>query len=88
MSTTPGGDWAPGHHRRVIGQRARLLPIGTSVQGVGTLAHQPVKCRRTGLSELLDGSGVETVDGDGDHMINWIIGILGRMIICGVRKDR
>src|SRR4051794_24049096 len=88
MATTPRADRTSGEHRRVIRQRARLLAIRACVEGIGPLTHQPVKCRGTGLSELGDSSGVEAIDGDGDHMIDRVVGIIRSLILRGTRKYR
>ena len=74
-----------GKHRRVIGRGARLLADGTGVQCEGALAHEPVKRRGSGLAKFFDGPRVETIDRDGDHVVDRIV---GRLIIGSVRQDR
>jgi hypothetical protein len=44
-----------------------------------------VKRRGSGLSKFFDGPRVETIDRDGDHVVDRIV---GRLIIGSVRQDR
>ena len=70
---------AAGKHGDVVRQRVRLLADGAGIQGVGTFAHQPVKCRGPRLPELLDGMWVKAVDRDRDHSVDRIVGrLIGR----------
>ena len=75
-----------GKHRGVIGKGACPLANSTSVQGVGTFAHEPVERWSARLSKSSNRVRVEAIDGDGDHMINRIVGIISRLVIG--REDR
>src|SRR4051812_15680360 len=85
MPAMLGIDSTAGKHRRVIRRRACLLPDGTSVQRRCAFTHQAVERWGPRLAEVFDGTRVEAIDRDGDHMVDRII---SRLIIGGVRQDR
>jgi hypothetical protein len=88
MAAVLGVHSPAGKHRRVIGRCGCLLADRTGIQCGGAFAYQSVKRWGPGLSKFFDGTGVETIDGYGDHMVDRIIGLIGGLIIRGVRQNR